>query len=567
MPRRRPKKTTSERAGRDEAGGDVVETGGGRSEEASSGRGGSQASKGRAGLPILPKLLLVCVLPAVLTFGAFGFMAHYESRATLERELGRRLVAIAQAAAASIRSDEIEFLEPGDEESRTYKSLKRRLERLRRAAGMSRIYLFDGESLRSVVDTRAGAAIGSKYYHLDVQRSFLERVLRRGYGASLLYKSQGKLYKTGFAVMDRKDGKPLAVVAVEGRAEQYEALGALSRRLLILGGGGALVLVALTALLARRLAQPLRRLAQAAQVMAGGTLDRPIPVAGGGEVAQVARTMEYMRKELRKRDERLQMMLAGVAHEVRNPLGGMELIVGMLREDCEDDPELVESVDRIQKELDYLKRVVQDFLEYARWDLKETQTVSLLEPVREAVELLSREAEEHGVEVDFSGVSEEVKVFCDVEPVRRVVLNLIKNGIQAAKTRDAKQVHKEAVAGEGHEGRGGHVWVEVQKRREAAGHGGREETKAKAKVGVEAEEEAGLVELVVRDDGPGIEPELVDKIFEPFYTSKQQGTGLGLALGRKVAEAHGGYLQVEAGSPKDSGAAFVLGLPRREPTG
>ena len=533
---------------------------------------GLVAAPGKPGLSIFWKLLLICVLPAVLTYGLFGFMAHYESRATLERELGRRLISIAQAAASTIRADEVMFLEPGDEESRVYSSLQRRLDKLRRASGMSRVFLVD-KDLRAIVDTRKGGVIGAKFYHLDVQQSFLRKVLKRGYGSSLLYESGGKLYKSGFAVLRGEDGEALAFVVVEGRAEQYEALGALSRRLILLGSLAAVVLIILSALLARRIAVPLKKLERAAQLMARGTLDRPIEVKGGGEVAQVSSSMEKMRRELHRRDEQLRMMLAGVAHEVRNPLGGMELIVGMLREDLEGDPEKLESVDRIRHELDYLGKVVRDFLEYARCEFREAMVVNLADTVREGMELLAKEAEQYDVEMDSVGVPPETMAMCAREPVRRVILNLLKNAIHAAGERAKETAEQSALDS-------------LEKIDEAAettaglnqnGTDGRRDVRGRVWVDASTRERGtvSFVELKVRDNGCGVDPELVEKIFEPFYTSKQQGTGLGLALGRKVAHAHGGYLYVESagedltdeGAPVDGavdGAVFVLGLPMAE---
>ena len=91
-------------------------------------------------------------------------------------------------------------------------------------------------------------------------------------------------------------------------------------------------------LLGRRVSEPLRRLSEGAQVVGKGVLDRPVPLAlrsGHDEVAVLAQALETMREGLLARDERMQMMLAGIAHEVRNPLGGMELFAGLLREELQ----------------------------------------------------------------------------------------------------------------------------------------------------------------------------------------------------------------------------------------
>src|SRR5205823_13999412 len=106
------------------------------------------------------------------------------------------------------------------------------------------------------------------------------------------------------------------------------------------------------------------------------------------EIALLAETLEEMRQSLSARDERMQMMLSGIAHEVRNPLGGMELYAGLLREELTGDADTRAHVVRIDRELPHLKRVVAEFLEYARRPRPELAAVdcrALLEDVRDVL--------------------------------------------------------------------------------------------------------------------------------------------------------------------------------------
>jgi signal transduction histidine kinase len=451
-------------------------------------------------------------------------MAHYETRSTLERELSLRLMAVARAISATLRPSELQFLEPGDEKTRIYRSLLRRLEKLRKATGLRRVYVFDGK-LRSLADTTSGIPIGKKYYHLEVERRVIGRVTAKGQGSSLLYRGKdGKLYKTGYAALKDAEGKLVAVVAAEGSAAQFALLSALSRRLYFFAGAGAALLILLSFLLARMLVKPLRRLAGAAETIGEGRLDEPVPAVGTAEVGQVAASMERMRLDLRKRDEQMRMMLAGIAHEVRNPLGGMELITGMLREELADRPEPLEQVERITRELDYLKRVVEEFLEYARWTPSaDQQPCELSDVASEVVELLTGEALMTEVKLSGPAARTSVRAECDPDAMRRALINLVRNAVQSTPA-------------------GGTVTVAVHRQ---DGPDGRATTR-----------------LTVGDTGEGVPEDQVDKVFEPFYTTKQRGTGLGLALVRKVAEAHGGTVWVEPGD--GGGAAFVMELPASE---
>ena len=124
----------------------------------------------------------------------------------------------------------------------------------------------------------------------------------------------------------------------------------------MLAGVGALAAVlALTVWLARRIFRPVARLAQAAARLGRGDLDARIPIETRDELGVLAQTLEETRVALKARDERMQMMLAGIAHEVRNPLGGLELYAGLLREALAGQTERLDEVARIEREVGHLK--------------------------------------------------------------------------------------------------------------------------------------------------------------------------------------------------------------------
>ena len=160
----------------------------------------------------------------------------------------------------------------------------------------------------------------------------------------------GLPYKRAYAVV----GEPGAVagfIAVEGDAEYDALLRAFRRRLLLAGGLALCAVFALTALVAQRISGPVVRLADAAARLGRGELHARIPVETRDEIGFLAATLDETRAALAARDERLQMMLAGIAHEVRNPLGGLELYAGLLRDALAEQPERLAEVARIEREL------------------------------------------------------------------------------------------------------------------------------------------------------------------------------------------------------------------------
>jgi signal transduction histidine kinase len=214
--------------------------------------------------------------------------------------------------------------------------------------------------------------------------------------------------------------------------------------------------------------------------------------------------MERMRLGILHRDEQLRLMLAQVAHEIRNPLGGLELFASAASE-SEDQVERAQFIGKVRDEISALNLTIDDFLTFARPLKAEGELHDVRGPVREAAELVEMEMRDEGGELTLAAPSHPLMARADPEHVKRVTLNLLRNAAQAGQ-----------------------------------------------KVEVRLEPYRGEVILFVRDNGPGVPPELEDRIFEPFVTDKEQGAGLGLAIVKRVVEANGGRVELTTG-PMASG--------------
>jgi signal transduction histidine kinase len=352
--------------------------------------------------------------------------------------------------------------------------------------------------------------LGAAAHELGADAVELERAGRelRAVASPLFWGHDGRPYKRAYAPVLGPSGAAVGFVVVEGSADYFEPLAAFRRRSLLAAGLGLLAVVLVTMLLARQLTGPLDRLARAAERIGRGELGAPIAVETQDEVGLLAARLDEMRAALRARDERLQMMLAGIAHEVRNPLGGLELYAGLLRESLAGQPERLAEVARIEREVGYLGNVVNEFLEYARRPRVEPARVRLDQLFAEVKEV----AGAMGLRWD---ASPGLDAAADRPQLRRALLNLIRNAVAAA----------------GPEGR----------------------------VILEARAEAGRIKIEIRDNGPGVPEELRARIFDPFFTTRQQGTGLGLAFVREIVREHGDDVQIERGP--EGGACFRFYLP------
>jgi signal transduction histidine kinase len=460
---------------------------------------------------LLAKLLVGTLLPTIAALSVYGLYAHEVARRALEDELGRRLATAAAGAAATILPEQLRAYGAGDEASLTYANVRRKLDAARARLGVRRVVAVAAD-LTARGDTTGALALGASAYELGADKAEIERARSGIPSASPLFVGHdGRPYKRAYAAVgDAGDAAPL--IAVEGDADYYVALAAFRHRLLFAGALALLAVLGVTALIARRISGPVVRLADAAARLGRGELDARIPVETSDEIGFLASTLDETRAALQARDERLQMMLAGIAHEVRNPLGGLELYAGLLRDALDGQPERLAEVARIERELGHLRTVVSEFLEYARRPRLELGPVPLRPLLDEVRELTEPPA---GVRVVVDAPSE-LTACADAGQLRRALLNLARNAAAAM------------------QGRAGEVVLSASLR-------------------------DGRVLLEVRDAGPGVPADLREKIFTPFFTTREKGTGLGLAFVREIVRDHAGDVGVY--DAPGGGAIFRIELP------
>jgi signal transduction histidine kinase len=232
------------------------------------------------------------------------------------------------------------------------------------------------------------------------------------------------------------------------------------------------------------------------------------------------------RRDLEERHARsLEELAAGVAHEIRNPVTAAKSLVQQMGEDPGSRENVtyarvaLEELDRVERSISHLLRFARDEeLRFAEMDLPDNVQAAL-ETLRERVSAL-------GVRVRFERGRAGL-LRGDAEKLRRVWINLIGNALDALEAASTPQPELAIELGENLAG--SELWLRV------------------------------------RDNGPGVPEELRRRIWSPFYTSKSTGTGLGLALAKKVIEGHGGQIELEPSEPGVSGASFLVTLPKHPP--
>ena len=344
---------------------------------------------------IRTRLILLFLILIIIIFSVAGYFLNWQIRSALDDSLGKNLEAMASTIALQIDPYFLNQIQPGDEYTRTYRNLRNQLFKLKNISGVSRVSIFDKNN-KSIVDSDSLIRIGQIIFRLKANQNEVQKVFQGFTVSSTLFTGiDGRLYKSGYAPI-KLGNTVIAVLAVDGSAEMLKAVTTIQNNMLWLGIIIVFGAIILSSLFANRIATPLKKLENAANEISDGNLYQEIQVSGNDEIGFLAGTMEQMRKSIIERDKQQQAMLAGVAHEIRNPLGGIELFSGLLESEVED-AELKNYAGKISKEVGNLKKIIQGFLDYARPSPAEPLDCKIKPILNEAVCLLENESK--GVEI------------------------------------------------------------------------------------------------------------------------------------------------------------------------
>jgi signal transduction histidine kinase len=239
------------------------------------------------------------------------------------------------------------------------------------------------------------------------------------------------------------------------------------------------------------------------------------------EIEQVVSKLQQREREVLRAEQlaAVGQLAAGMAHELRNPLTSIKILVQSLREDVAARGLAGEDLQIIEVEIRRMERCLQTFLDFARPPRPECRPLDLRQIVERTVTLVGSRARKQHVTLHYHSPGSPVIVTVDGDHIHQLLVNLTLNALDFMP-------------------RGGVLEIELR------------------------QPSHGWVELRVLDSGPGITAEAMEYLFQPFVSSKETGLGLGLVISRRIAESHGGTL--EASNRPQGGACFVLRLPVAE---
>jgi two-component system nitrogen regulation sensor histidine kinase NtrY len=330
-----------------------------------------------------------------------------------------------------------------------------------------------------------------------------------------------------------KDRPLLAILLVGNSRRSYVELKRRIRASALLAGGSGIILaILLSSWVAARVTRPVVQLARAAQDVAAGNWDTRVEVSGGDEVGQLADSFNRMTAELLAQRERLlqaervaawRELARRLAHELKNPLFPLQLTVENLMRARTQSPEqfdevFQESSSTLLAEISNLKAIIGRFSEFSKMPHPQLQPVQMNEILRGIVKLYQAQLQAPGrapiackLELDENLGA----IAADPDLLHRALSNLVLNAMDAMPN-------------------GGTLTLRTRR-------------------------DDGKMILEVADTGSGLTPEECERIFTPYYTSKQHGTGLGLAIVQSVVSDHGGRISVH--SEPGRGTTFAIELP------
>jgi two-component system sensor histidine kinase HydH len=232
--------------------------------------------------------------------------------------------------------------------------------------------------------------------------------------------------------------------------------------------------------------------------------------------------LKKLEKEIQRHDRLVALgkMAAGVAHEVRNPLSSIKGFATLLGSRFKHGSQEHEAADLLVQEAERLNRSITELLNYARPTPLKKETVNLADIIASSLKLISTDAKALEVEISLDISPDLPAVSADRDRINQVLLNLYLNGLQA---------------------------MENVKRNKFLN------------VSVHEAQSPGFIEIAVQDNGKGIPAEDLDRILDPYFTSKPDGTGLGLAMAYKIIDEHGGTIRFE--SQPGQGTTVIVSLP------
>ncbi len=468
-------------------------------------------------MKLRPKVIILVLGVLVVSMSLLSIPLYWYSRVALEDELGDQLKRINRIIATTLDEDLVRMLvtEPGLTNVR--QELEVSLSRLA-VPGIEGLTLYKQDGTILVENRRLKQNIARLSPALPTLLSLQND---EDPVVSEIYKLDQNRYVKAAAIPIRITPGDQVILVVWVGANYMAVINQMAGSLLWIILASFVMAITMTLVFSRSLIKPVRALSVYARSIQTNLNSEPVELHRSDEFGDLNQSLIDMHRDIQKQEESARQLLAGIAHEIKNPLGGMEIYSGLLSEELSQLPadekfeEYKSYLEKITGELQHLKRIVQEYLDYARPLKSVIETLSIGEIYSDILQLIQPELDAHHQSISLDG---DGKLEADRSKLHRVFMNLIQNGLEASG-------------------------------------------------------ENGLIIIKVKDDQPSLEVDFIDtgtgipetekeRIFEPYFSTRDRGFGLGLSIVQSIVGELGGTIVVQKSDTE--GTIFRLNLPRKD---
>ena len=449
-------------------------------------------------------ILTFCIVTFILVLIMSRVSYQYTRQIYLD-QISKHAQVITGILAKQIDTNYLNLLQLGTPGKAINNYFKNLINKYETEIGQSEFFLFDHSFKILLHSSKNELSTKSEPGLLLNQKEILE-LSNHSTTATLPFKGDdGNWYLWAFYRLDDN-----LWLGMQESANQLKKVEELSLLFWYIGLAGILVTVILGFIVARSITKPIDRLTKFSFQIGKGDLNTQLPENIKGELKILSDAMDKMRKDILRSHKEKEEMLAQIAHEIRNPLGSIELMANLTKEDILSGKSNYDYLNKILLEISDLKSLITSYLNYSRPYLAKPENVDLNKLIDDIFSLFKEQLAKKNIQFDKQIQNE--KILFDPGHLKQIFINLISNSIDSISEKGSIKL-KSDINGE-------------------------------------------MCQIKIRDTGKGISEENLNNIFNPFFTTKKNGTGLGLAICRKLCEQNDA--QIEVKNKHESGCEFII---------
>jgi len=452
------------------------------------------------------KIAVLTGLLVLFVAGAITFPIYWQTRQALEQQLNERLQQNMHLLAAQFDRQDIAFLLKFAQSQHTRQRIDTFLTENLTRFGAQALYLLSPDHMLIAVAGNRLSALQSCL----VNKQIIEQTIQGRIGTSPLFADENKVfYKSAFAPL-KVDDSTTCVIGMDASAGFLIITVQLQRQIITVTVLTVFVSMLIALFFAKSLSLPVEKLTHYALAIGRGDYQTDLPIRRQDEIGFLGRTMQKMRSEILRREKENKQLLASVAHEIRNPLAGLKINTELLEESGHLTSDMQKCVLAISREVKRLSQVIDSFLAYARPIEATLELTDLRALLTDSITSVRRDFPTHNFSIQGAG-----QVQVNPGKLRHCFDNLLKNAAEAAPANTPIEIELNAMP--------------------------------------------TIVQITFTNYGPAIPAAVQAQLFEAFFSTKENGVGLGLAITKSIVEQHGGRIYLQRSD--DSGTVFVIELP------